>query len=568
MRDFCRRSFVLLCCAFGVLVGLCAEAAAGTRLALVLGNGKYQAVGELANPANDAADIAGALRGVGFEVIEARDATREGMARAIRDFTDRLRGADVALFFYAGHGLQMNGENYLLPVDVKIDRAADVRFNAINLSDIQQEMEEGSSGRANIIILDACRNNPFLEKLVQGGRSAMSRGLGRVETSAQGSLIVYSTQPNNIALDGAGRNSPFTSALLSHIATPGLEARQMISRVRRDVLQATGQKQTPWDSSSLIGDVYLAGQPAAAPSTLQISPAPAASPPQTAPPPLQPTQVAPSTVPRIAPAPAAASTAAVECEALAAPAPPFASPAQLKEDGTRNWSRALPSCQNAVQDNPNDPRLQYLLGRSFNGLRSYTEAARYYAIAAEANYAPAQSSLGTYYARGLGVIRDSRRAFDLFTRAAATGNGDAMGNLGSMYVNGDFVKRDGAQALAWFEKAIEAGNSFALGNAGVIYFNGTGVPRDYEAAAQYFQQAADMNNGFALKFLAVMYERGLLGKADPARAAELRLQAARVDPDSQTPVVSLPKKVAPRQRNHRTVVIRRYRFLGCIWLWC
>ena len=234
---------------------------AGVRLALVLGNAKYEAVPALDNPSNDAADLAQALRGVGFEVIEQRDATRESMAKAVRDFSARLRGADVALFFYAGHGLQMNGENYLLPVDARIDSVADVRFNTINLNDIQQEME--GNGRANIIILDACRNNPFAEKLSRGGRGAATRGLGQIDASGEGSLIVYSTQPNNVALDGAGRNSPFTAALLKHVATPGLEVRQMISRVRGDVLEATDHRQRPWDSSSLVGDVFLAG-PAAA----------------------------------------------------------------------------------------------------------------------------------------------------------------------------------------------------------------------------------------------------------------------------------------------------------------
>ena len=210
---------------------------AGTKLALVLGNARYEAVPALDNPSNDAADLAQALRKVGFDVIEQRDATREAMAKAVHDFSERLRGADIALFFYAGHGLQMNGENYLLPVDAKIDSASDVRFNTINLNDIQQEME--STGRTNIIILDACRNNPFADKLARGGRGVTTRGLGRVDASGEGSLIVYSTQPNNVALDGAGRNSPFTSALLRYVGTPGLEVRQMISRVRGDVLEAT-----------------------------------------------------------------------------------------------------------------------------------------------------------------------------------------------------------------------------------------------------------------------------------------------------------------------------------------
>ncbi len=259
----CRQFLLVLLCVFVALAATQADAIAGVRLALVLGNSKYQSVPELDNPPNDAADLAQALRGVGFEVIEQRDGTREAMAKAVRDFSDRLRGADVALFFYAGHGLQMNGENYPLPVDAKIESPADVRFNTINLSDVQQEMEGSGNGRANIIILDACRNNPFAEKLAHGGRAAPTRGLGRIEATGEGSLIVYSTQPNNVALDGAGRNSPFTSALLKYVNAPGLEVRQMISRVRGDVLQATGRRQTPWDSSSLVGDVYLAGPPPA-----------------------------------------------------------------------------------------------------------------------------------------------------------------------------------------------------------------------------------------------------------------------------------------------------------------
>ena len=150
MRKFHRRFHFIALYAFVALAMLQGDAFAGVRLALVLGNSKYQAVPALDNPANDAADLAQVLRDVGFEVIEQRDASRESMAKAVHDFSERLRGADVALFFYAGHGLQMNGENYLLPVDAKIENPSDVRFNTINLTDIQQEMEEGGSGRAAI----------------------------------------------------------------------------------------------------------------------------------------------------------------------------------------------------------------------------------------------------------------------------------------------------------------------------------------------------------------------------------------------------------------------------------
>ncbi|QOZ34392.1 hypothetical protein XH92_24285 [Bradyrhizobium sp. CCBAU 53421] len=557
----CRLLLVAFCLALTVLP---IEAVAGTRLALVLGNSHYQAVPALDNPANDAADLATALRGIGFDVIEQRDGTREAMANAVRDFSKRLNGADVALFFYAGHGLQMNGENYLVPVDAKIETPADVRFNTVNLTDIQQEME--GAGRANIIILDACRNNPFLEKLARGSRAAPTRGLGRVDATGQGSLIVYSTQPNNVALDGAGRNSPFTAALLKHIATPGIEVRQMLSRVRGDVLVATDRKQTPWDSSSLVGDVYLAASP---------------SPVATAAPPATPQQVAPSQVAAQADAPVdphrvtsqtptAAGGPDSECERAAAPAPPFASPEQLKIANTHDYAAAIPICEAALRANPDQPRLEFLLGLAYGGTKNYLAAQRYLTKAAEAGYAPAQGKLGVYFATGRGVVEDMPRAFELFSKAAAAGEPGAISNLGAMYSNGNFVKKDPARALELYQKAIEAGDPFALAQTALMYFYGKGTPRDYEAAAQYFQQAADLNDGFSLKYLAVMQERGLLGARDPAKAAELRRRAVQVDPGSQDPKVPAePNTARPRRASGvHQVRIYRYRFVGCIWAWC
>ncbi|WP_244065541.1 caspase family protein [Bradyrhizobium sp. Ce-3] len=538
------------------------EAVAGTRLALVLGNSHYQAVPALDNPANDAADLATALRGMGFDVIEQRDGTREAIANAVRDFSRRLSGADVALFFYAGHGLQMNGENYLVPVDAKIETPADVRFNTVNLTDIQQEME--GTGRANIIILDACRNNPFLDKLARGSRAAPTRGLGRVDAAGQGSLIVYSTQPNNVALDGAGRNSPFTAALLKHIATPGIEVRQMLSRVRGDVLAATDRKQTPWDSSSLVGDVYLAAAPSAVVS---------GSPPATSAQPAAPLATPSAEAQRVAsPTPqSAAGSSDSECERAAAPAPPFASPEQLKIENTHDFAAAVPICEAAVRANPDQPRLEFLLGLAYGGTKNYMAAQRYLTKAADAGYAPAQGKLGVYFATGRGVVKDMPRAFELFSKAAAAGEPGAISNLGAMYSNGNFVRKDEARALELYQKAIEAGNPFALAQTGFMYFYGKGTPRDYGMAAQYFQQAADLNDGYSLKYLAVMQERGLLGPPDAAKAAELRRRAVQVDPGSQDP--NVPKDLnagAPRRAAgvHHVRRIYYYRFVGCRWAWC
>jgi uncharacterized protein len=447
-----------------------------------------------------------------------------------------------------------------------------VRFNTINLSDIQQEME--GNGRANIIILDACRNNPFAEKLSRGGRGVTTRGLGRIDASGEGSLIVYSTQPNNVALDGAGRNSPFTAALLKHVGTPGLEVRQMISKVRGDVLQSTNHRQTPWDSSSLVGDVFLAGPPTATPAT-DTPPAPAVANNVVAPGLVQP---APATPPNDAATPgraAAVPDIVRECDRLTAPQDLTGdTPIAVKVD----WNRAVVACEAALKAEPGEAHFQFALGKAYFYAKNYFEAAHHLSIAAD-TVPEAQNALGYCFDHGLGVAKNPQKAFELYTRAAAAGSGVAMESLGGAYVSGTVVKQDFSKALDWYEKSVEAGNPDALQNIGNMYFNGQGVPKDYATAAQYFQQAADLNNGYALRFLANMYEVGLLGPPNPEKAGAFRLRAGQVDPDGfrQPDPVSLFRRIAAANQNHRQervvhtrryVVYRRIRFGGCGWVWC
>ena len=526
-----------------VLLMALGTATAGTRLALVLGNSKYQNVPALENPANDAQDLAQALRSLGFDVIEQRDANRDAMAKAVHDFSDRLPGAEVALFFYAGHGLQMNGENYLIPVDAKIQNPADVRFSTINLSDIQQEME--SAGRTTIIILDACRDNPFAAKLAQSGRSLGTRGLVRLEAAGQGSLIVYSTQPNNVALDGMGRNSPFTAALLKHMTTPGLEVRQMISRVRGDVLAATDKKQTPWDSSSLVGDVYLASAPAIAAPLAGAAPAPVVA------------AQAPAGVatPRNA---AAATEPENDCDKFAALRLPGASGGAVPKATDADWIRTVAACQAEVQAHPGTIRYVYQLGIAQDHVKNYMEALRSYKAVADTGFPEAMVDLGVLYYYGRGVVQNYSAALDYITRASAAGSIRALAYLAVIYGEGRGVPKDDAKSLDLAERAVEAGNPFGLKIIADHYFNGAGVPRDYRMAAQYLQQAADLGNGQAMKFLANMYEGGYLGPPDPAKAAELRLRAQKVDPYSveatplpllrQSPAITPASPAAQRRR--------------------
>jgi len=228
------------------------------RVALVIGNGRYQHAAQLPNPPNDAADIAQALRKLGFDVVEGRDLGKREMEDKIREFGRKLERADLALLFYAGHGMQVAGRNYLVPVDAKLERAGDLSLDTIEVGQILAQME--AEKRVNLVFLDACRDNPLARSFSRslGTRStSVGSGLAAIQ-SAVGTLIAYATQPENVALDGDGRNSPFTAALLKHMATPSLEISALMKRVRADVIAATHEKQVPWDHSSLVGDVILA----------------------------------------------------------------------------------------------------------------------------------------------------------------------------------------------------------------------------------------------------------------------------------------------------------------------
>ena len=264
-----------------VLVALCALvcgitfAAAETRVALVVGNSAYRSTTPLANPLNDARDMAAALKSVGFDVVEALDADRRKLDGAMRAFTDKLASADVALFFYAGHGLQLGLQNYLVPIDAKLERERDLEFETVKLEFVLRQMEIEREGKTTIVILDACRDNPLARNLARsmGTRStAIGRGLAAASTGL-GTFIAYSTQPGNVALDGQGRNSPFTAALVKHMATKGRNLPATMIEVRKEVVAATDGKQVPWDHSALTGDFFFAPG-AAAPSQGSVASAP------------------------------------------------------------------------------------------------------------------------------------------------------------------------------------------------------------------------------------------------------------------------------------------------------
>ncbi|MEI7612376.1 MAG: caspase family protein [Betaproteobacteria bacterium] len=220
------------------------------RVALVIGNSAYQQA-PLRNPANDARDIAATLKRLGFDVILRTNADLPTMERAVDEFYASLKRGGTGLFYFAGHGMQVGGINYLVPVGARLQSESDVRYQTMDAGKVLGKMEDAGNG-LNLVILDACRNNPFARSF----RSA-SQGLAKMDAPT-GSLIAYATAPGSVAADGEGRNGVYTTHLLKNLATPKLSVEEMFKRVRLGVVGETQKAQVPWEASSLTGNFSFA----------------------------------------------------------------------------------------------------------------------------------------------------------------------------------------------------------------------------------------------------------------------------------------------------------------------
>ena len=243
----------------------------GKKVALVIGNSAYQFAVTLPNPKSDAALIAATLRSKGFNVIEGTDVDKTRMSELLDKFTEDAYDAEVAVVYYAGHGLQVDGHNYLIPVDAQLEKAAQLQTRTISVDKLMASLPPDPA--VSVIILDACRDNPLartLAKALPASRSqSMGMGLAAVQASGQSSgsgglLIAYATDPGAVAYDGAAANSPYTTALAKHLTTPGLEIQSALTRVRADVSEATNGAQRPWHNASLGREVFLGGAAPAA----------------------------------------------------------------------------------------------------------------------------------------------------------------------------------------------------------------------------------------------------------------------------------------------------------------
>lgn len=248
--------------------------AAGKKVALVLGNGAYRHAPALPNPANDARDMTALLERLGFDVVFGVNLDRRGMEDRIRAFADRSADAGVTLFYYAGHGMQVDGRNYLIPVDAALTTASALQFETVEADTVLRFMT--GSSKIAIALLDACRDNPLSRSFGASRSAGGSRGLAMPATGG-GIMIGFATAPGETAADGDGRNSPFATALLHHLDTPGMEIAQTMRRVMADVSGMTNGRQRPWIHSDIAVDFYLNPQAADA-EAAPAMPAPAAQP--------------------------------------------------------------------------------------------------------------------------------------------------------------------------------------------------------------------------------------------------------------------------------------------------
>jgi len=467
-------------------------AASEKRFALVIGNSRY-ASSPLNNPVNDARAMATTLKSFGFDVSRLENASYKDIRRAIIEFGNRLRDSGVGVFYYAGHGLQVNGRNYMVPVDAVIQGDAEVAVEAVDVDYVLSRMETARN-RLNIVILDACRDDPFSRSF----RSPV-HGLASIDAPI-GTLIAYATAPGKVAQDGEGANGLYTSELLKAMKVPGLKIEDVFKRVRQSVSRQTNGQQVPWEASSLVGDFSFTGVPVGTSTASSV--------------------VAPRQEVREAPRlPLTSQSAGTSSDALE----------QAKRYiGSKEWASALPLLQEAARKGSAEA-MWHLGNFSGSGLgvpRDQAEAFRWYLKGAEAGNTSAMASVAFAYQKGWGTPKDEAEAVRWYRKAADGGNAVAMNDLGIAYLNGWGVAKDTAEAARWIRKGADAGSSIALRNVAYLYHNGLGVTRDDAEAVQWYRKGAAAGDAESARNLGVMYENGIGVLIDQAEAVRWYRKAA------------------------------------------
>lgn len=556
-----------------MLFAMALPSLAESRIALVIGNGKY-ARDPLPNPPRDAALIARTLKGVGFDVIRVIDADRAAMQTALIEFGRKLAKSDsVGVFYYAGHGVQVNGDNYLLPIDIDIRTEAEVLLQGVNLNEILITLRPQNT-RLAVAVLDACRNNPFV-----GLTRGLQRGLAPVSAPA-GTLIAFSTAPGEVALDGEGENSPYTEALAKSIPVPGLAIEEVFKRTRQRVMQTTARAQVPWEHSSLVGRFVFVPETNARPdgrdaiagqatdirlaeikawerikssekaadyrSFLKNFPSGAFA--ELAHYKVNQLDAQPSAwswwVPRVVAAVRPREAGRAQAEELYARALRFEAEKKTAADleHARSLYRAAaeaglaPAMYRLARLMERDARAKRKAGGSKADYETQLKAAAvWYAKASEKSHPAAQRSLGTLHEFGEGVDRDLAEALRLYKLAAEADDARGMTSLAFLYASGKGVHRNPVLARQWYQRAAEAGSARAMYNLAIMQMSLEGGPVDIPQATKWLTEAAKSGHAGAMRQLAVFYEegRGLGRSAD--NAADFLLKAFRAgDADAKS----------------------------------
>ncbi len=537
--------------AAAMIAAACASPAAqaAARHALVIGNGAY-GFAPLDNPRNDARAIAGVLSELGFQVVLLEDASLAQFEAGVQRLHAELADGDTALFYYAGHGVQYRGINYLLPTDIKLRSPDQLPGQAPSLNQIMALIQRTRVG-ITIVILDACRNNPF-----GAFADAFGNGLASVERGSSESLIAYATAAGELALDGVGGNSPFTAALVTALGRPDVEIFDLFRQVRGRVREATDGLQLPWISGSLEHEFYFHRAPDQAAVTPPAAPAengqitvasvlwneirssndPAdfdaflhsfpGSP------------MAPAAAdrrqllvrrgaephPLSLPAPAAAPIeGSLEsyirpCDLVAADDQDPLRVAPAVRTGLVNTRLAIRTCAQDLAREPDSPRLSFQLGRALDVAERFDEARHFYDQAAAAGYGAAFSNRAYMYLTGRGVARDERRSADDYRQAALRGNDRGRVGIARAYREGWGVPQSFVHARSWLELSVANYWPNAMDNLALYYREGLGVERDLAKAFDLYQRAADLGQTAAMDNLGMMYARGEYVAKDPLEA--------------------------------------------------
>ena len=426
------------------------------RKAMVIGMSDYGANRSLENTLNDADDIADVFTRLGFEVTLLKNNDLRNLTNNLTAWYKTIERNDMAVFYFAGHGLELEGQNYLIPVDAEMSSQTDVRFSTLNVNQVLGNMEE-KGVVMKLIILDACRDNPFKRSWnLERGKNA--QGLAGME-APKGTYIAFAASPGATAQDGGKynlRNGVFTHFLKQELLKVGATIDEIFNNVTGDVADLTHEQQTPFRNSSLRANYYFIPR-------------------ADNPPPNKPASVIADNPPPNNPAPKRTEN------------PPSNKPASLSVAAIAKIVRQADA--------------------HYNNKR-YNDAAPLYRQAAEQGHAQSQYRLGVFYENGNGVVKDYDQAIQWYTKAAEQGYASAQCNLGVFYRNGYGVTKDDKQGVEWYRKAAEQGHAQAQNNLGYCYENGYGVTKDYNQAAQWYAKAAEQGLASAQTVLGWFYQNG------------------------------------------------------------